>query len=254
MRGSNSFAGKPSISGMGRYYEITLSVRGFPDPDTGYLVGIHEIDAIVREKLVPLIAARCDQDPTTDPASMLNELWKAAESGMDHELRSVAWALSPYYCVEMTAATRTSTSVLIRQRFEFAAAHRLHTPALSDNENARFFGKCNNPSGHGHNYRLEPCVRVPLEMIERVNVQDGLQQAVNRVLLERLDHKFLNTDCDWFNQSKGGVISSIENIARVCYQQLAPAISQLGEGIELVSITAWETEKTSAIYPGDAHN
>ena len=31
--------------------------------------------------------------------------------------------------------------------------------ALSDAENARVFGKCNNPYGHGHNYELEVTVR-----------------------------------------------------------------------------------------------
>jgi len=43
----------------------------------------------------------------------------------------------------------TATRVL-----RFNAAHRIHNPELSDDENRRIFGKCNNPSGHGHNYRL----------------------------------------------------------------------------------------------------
>ncbi len=41
------------------------------------------------------------------------------------------------------------------RRYKFAASHRLHTEKLSEGENARVFGKCANPYGHGHNYVLE---------------------------------------------------------------------------------------------------
>lgn len=29
------------------------------------------------------------------------------------------------------------------------------SPSLSDEENLKVFGKCNNPNGHGHNYKGE---------------------------------------------------------------------------------------------------
>lgn len=41
----------------------------------------------------------------------------------------------------------------------FSAAHRLHSPFLSVPENAKIYGKCNNPSSHGHNYTLEVTLR-----------------------------------------------------------------------------------------------
>lgn len=248
MQGSNSYSGKPSSIGLARYYEITLGVEGVPDKDTGYLVGIQEIDEIVRSHLIPIIADRCNVAPETEPATMLPELWAKAQSQTRHTLTRLRWTISPYYWVEMTDPKQHA--VLFRQRFDFAAAHRLHTSTMSDEQNRAFFGKCNNPSGHGHNYQLEPCVRAPIETLKTVNVQLDLQNAVNQTLIEKLDHKFLNTDCDWFNQDIGGVIPSVENIARVSYEQLAPVLARLGNGIELVSIQAWETEKTSAIYPG----
>lgn len=249
MQGENSFAAKPSPSGLARHYEITLGVRGIPDPVTGYLIGIQDLDAIVRGPLYQIIAQQCQLDPTAEPGTMLPQLWSSAQSSVKHEMALLRWTLSPYYCIEMNAASHNLNAVQIRQQFEFAAAHRLHAPELSDEENARVFGKCNNPSGHGHNYRIEPCVQIDCDGLEQVNAQLAIQDAVNRVLLDQLDHKFLNTDCDWFNQSKGGLIPSVENIARVCYEQLAPAIEQIGHGAQLVSLTAWETEKTSAIYP-----
>jgi hypothetical protein len=34
----------------------------------------------------------------------------------------------------------------------FSAAHRLHSPHLSAEENKELYGKCNHHNGHGHNY------------------------------------------------------------------------------------------------------
>jgi 6-pyruvoyltetrahydropterin/6-carboxytetrahydropterin synthase len=251
--GDNSFASKPTISWFGRYYEITLAIKGYPDPQTGYLISIHAIDTIVRDHLVPLIAEQISNDPSAHPATLMPALWANASAQTKHELRSIRWNLTPYESIEMTNAIESSHAVLVRQRFEFAAAHRLHAPSMSDEENAAFFGKCNNPNGHGHNYQLEPCVRVPIGLLESSSFAFKIEHAVSSILLEELDHKFLNTDCPWFDQSAGGVIPSIEHIARVCYEQLAPAISKLGDGVELVTMTAWETEKTASIYPAAAH-
>ena len=250
--GNNSFVAKPSISGFAHYYEVRLSVNGHPDPNTGYIIGIQELDAIVREHLVPLISSQVAQSPRQHPAILLPKLFKAAQDQLTQTLVELNWSLSPYYHLIMSKATHESNSVLIKQRFEFAAAHRLHSPALSDEENAQYFGKCNNLNGHGHNYQLEPSIEVPISILESRDVQIDIQNAVNSVLLEKLDHKFLNSDCPWFDQSIGGVIPSIENITRVCYEQLKDPISQIAPGIRLVSMTAWETEKTSSIYPPSA--
>jgi 6-pyruvoyltetrahydropterin/6-carboxytetrahydropterin synthase len=35
----------------------------------------------------------------------------------------------------------------------FSAAHRLHSPLLSDEQNLAIYGKCNHPNYHGHNYK-----------------------------------------------------------------------------------------------------
>ena len=48
--------------------------------------------------------------------------------------------------------------VYLTRKIEFSASHLYHNPALSDEENRRVFGKCNNPHGHGHNYTLEVTV------------------------------------------------------------------------------------------------
>ena len=45
--------------------------------------------------------------------------------------------------------------VYLTRRYRFSASHRLHNGALSSEENAALYGKCNNPYGHGHNYAVE---------------------------------------------------------------------------------------------------
>jgi 6-pyruvoyltetrahydropterin/6-carboxytetrahydropterin synthase len=43
-------------------------------------------------------------------------------------------------------------------RMAFSAAHRLHVPAFSDQQNVELFGKCNNHGGHGHRYVTEATI------------------------------------------------------------------------------------------------
>ena len=44
--------------------------------------------------------------------------------------------------------------ITVYRKAHFNAAHRLHEPNLSSEENEELFGKCNNPYYHGHNYEL----------------------------------------------------------------------------------------------------
>jgi 6-pyruvoyltetrahydropterin/6-carboxytetrahydropterin synthase len=46
----------------------------------------------------------------------------------------------------------------LTRRYMFSASHRLHSDDMSDDENTRVYGKCNNPYGHGHNYMVEVTV------------------------------------------------------------------------------------------------
>lgn len=87
------------------------------------------------------------------------------------------------------------------RRYQFVASHRLHSEALSEAENWRVYGKCNNPYGHGHNYVLRVSVLGPADPVAGraidVPLLDGL---VEREILSHLDHRNLNSDVDWFGQ------------------------------------------------------
>lgn len=88
-----------------------------------------------------------------------------------------------------------AAKIELGRRYRFAASHRLHSPALSEEENCRIYGKCNNPYGHGHNYVLEVILSGEIDpatgMIANLADLDGF---VEREVLEPFDHQSLNED------------------------------------------------------------
>src|SRR5579871_1647593 len=81
------------------------------------------------------------------------------------------------------------------RRYGLSASHRLHSDALSADENQAAYGKCNNPHGHGHNYVVEVLVGGPVAsdtgMV--INLVD-LDRVVRNEVLDRFDHTNLNQD------------------------------------------------------------
>lgn len=245
--GSNGFGGSPTMNGLGRYYELDVTCVGRPDPSTGYLIDIRQIDRVVRASVIPLIAEACSLAPHTHPALLMPSIAAAlADSSIRNIVASVRWRLSPYHAVEMDTS-RTNRAVL-RLKFDFAAAHRLHVPSLSDEANRITFGRCNNPNGHGHNYQLE--VAVGFDLSEQTAAPSAVQieHLVDDVLLKPFDHKHLNLDTPEF-ASEGGVNPSVENIARVFFDRLRSPLADALDGAELVSITVWETDRTWCTFP-----
>src|SRR5881275_227079 len=100
--------------------------------------------------------------------------------------------------------------VELGRRYRFSASHRLHSPHLSEEENCRLYGKCNNPYGHGHNYVLEVSVRGPLdEDSGRAVDLSGLDDLVRRQVTEPFDHRNLNTEVKAFAE----VVPTSENLS-----------------------------------------
>jgi len=133
--------------------------------------------------------------------------------------------------------------VTATKRLRFNAAHRIHNPALSDEENARLFGKCNNPNWHGHNYTLEVSVAGPVD--ERTGyVMDlsVLKQIVQREVIDRVDHRNMNVDVEFMR----GINPTAENIVVACWRVLAPRVSPG----KLTRLRLWETENNYVEYEG----
>jgi 6-pyruvoyltetrahydropterin/6-carboxytetrahydropterin synthase len=248
-RAVNGYGGVPAMDGVGLHCELIVTCRGEPDARTGYFKDIKVIDDAVRGAVLPGLSTSIIDRPRTHPATLLAQFMDALDARLGRgSLVSVRWNLTPTYNVEVFMATASSSApaFLLRQRFEIAAAHRLHSASLSDQENVATFGKCNRPSGHGHNYVIEVCVRA--EFCDSPITLTTLETLVHRTILEPFDHTFLNIDTPAFDQRLGGVNPSVENIARVFYERLAPEVLAAGHA-RLESMTVFETEKTSATYP-----
>jgi len=257
----NGFAANPAMVGLGRHYEFLVACRGSVDGGSGYLIDIKTIDKSVRGTVLPMVEAACANNALVDPAAILAqalpllsaEILERARAGPNGTVRleSIRWMLSPTYSVEVSALdANPGTVALLRQKFDFAAAHRLNVPTLSEAENQALFGKCNNPSGHGHNYQFEACVEVPVGgAATRGFNLNTLERVAQHAIIDRFDHKHLNVDTTEFCVEKGGVNPSVENIAQVFFGLLESAIAAEKTGATLRQITVWETDRTSATYP-----
>jgi 6-pyruvoyltetrahydropterin/6-carboxytetrahydropterin synthase len=239
----NTFAGFPSLAGLGAFYEIDVCCRGTVDEPTGWLVDIGTIDRSVRRVAIPLIRRATRERPDIEPGRLLPEIMGGLGQAVGAPIHSLTWRLTPFYNVSMESASMDH--VLIRQRFSFAASHRLHSPALDEAENRRVYGKCNNPHGHGHNYAIDVAAAVRLAGAGEApgfGLLD-LERVVDEAIVERFDHTHLNLDTDEF----AALIPSVEHIAKVCYDLLDEPIRAAGARLE--HVTVWETEKTSCTYP-----
>ena len=101
--------------------------------------------------------------------------------------------------------------------YRFSASHRLHSPELSEEENQRLYGKCNNPYGHGHNYMVEVTVTGPVDPQTGMIANLGeLDPFVEREVVESFDQKYLNEEVPEFRVS----VPTTENVAREIYRRL----------------------------------
>jgi 6-pyruvoyltetrahydropterin/6-carboxytetrahydropterin synthase len=133
--------------------------------------------------------------------------------------------------------------VTVTRRLRFNAAHRVHNPELSDEENRRLFGKCNNPNWHGHNYVLEVSVAGEIDPRTGYVMDLGhLRDVVEREFVEQVDHRNMNIDVDFMR----GVIPTAENIVVQCWR----AIDALVAPATLTRLRLWETENNYVEYEG----
>jgi 6-pyruvoyltetrahydropterin/6-carboxytetrahydropterin synthase len=112
--------------------------------------------------------------------------------------------------------------VAVFRKEHFNAAHRLHNPLMSDEENELIFGKCNNKNYHGHNYDLIVQVTgIPNPTTGYVIDMKILSDLISKEVLDRFDHKNLNLDTAEFKTLN----PTAENIAIVIYNLLRNKIN-----------------------------
>jgi 6-pyruvoyltetrahydropterin/6-carboxytetrahydropterin synthase len=134
-------------------------------------------------------------------------------------------------------------SVTVCRKEHFNAAHRLHNPAWSPEKNQAVFGKCNNPSYHGHNYEL--VVRLTGDIDPETGyVYDmkRLSDLIKHEILDTFDHRNLNLDTEDFRDLN----PTAENMAVVIWNRLRAHVApQLA-----LSVTLYETERNFVEYHG----
>lgn len=136
----------------------------------------------------------------------------------------------------------SSAHVSVTRRYRFCAQHRLHSQVLSDEDNWRIFGKCNNPNGHGHNYVVYVVVRGPIDpQTGQVLDVTALDQVVARLVVERFDHKDMNRDPAFTSKTTTG-----ENLARLVWDIL---VADLPQG-QLERVGVVETRDNYFEYAG----
>ena len=132
--------------------------------------------------------------------------------------------------------------VAVFRKEHFNAAHRLHNPAWSNDKNNEVFGKCNNPSYHGHNYDLiVQVIGEPDPETGYVYDMKVLSDLIKKYVTDRFDHRNLNMDVDEFKNLN----PTAENIAVVIYNILR---EQIDAALDL-KIRLYETERNFVEYP-----
>jgi 6-pyruvoyltetrahydropterin/6-carboxytetrahydropterin synthase len=237
---TNSWAGWPSAVGIVPYLRLRATLIGTPDPVTGFLCNIALVDQLLRRHAIPIAADALREHGWRMPAEhLLEHIWErvVGETPPGTVLHVLELCVTP--CLRYARCRETPAMIYLTQQFEFAAAHRLHCPQLSDEQNAGIFGKCNNPRGHGHNYLLEVTV------VGSPDGQTGVllplprfEEIVQRVVIDRLDHRHLNEDVPEFRD----VNPTVENIARVIWDMLVDRVAPA----RLHRVRVFETPKTWA--------
>jgi 6-pyruvoyltetrahydropterin/6-carboxytetrahydropterin synthase len=143
----------------------------------------------------------------------------------------------------MNALAQDALKVELGRRYRFAASHRLHSDRLSEEENSRLYGKCNNPHGHGHNYVVEVSLSGEIHPVTGMiaNLAD-LDGFVEREVLEIFDHRSLNNEVAAFREQ----VPTTENLCIEIYRRL-----RAFPKAKLERVRVEETNNNSFEYAGD---
>lgn len=125
-----------------------------------------------------------------------------------------------------------SDNMVLALQIPFNAAHRLWTATLSDAENAKLYGKCNNPLGHGHRYLTETTIGGEYDkrsgtLYDLVVFRKAIEES-----LKPWQDRHLDLETDDFRD----VPSTGENIVRALWPKIDSRLNQ-----QLVRLRLWET-------------
>lgn len=245
------FGAAANPNSHGHNYVLEVMVKGELDADNGMVINLVTLDALLKKEVIAHYDHRhlnlqhpvFSQNPLLQPTNenIAIEIWErlapSLPGGMLHRVRlySETTRFADYY--------GEGQMVYLTKVYEFSAAHRLHSHALSDAENRAIFGKCNNPAGHGHNYVLEVTVKGDVDaktgLVAGLNLLD---EAVESQVYARFDHRHLNLDTPVFETLN----PTSENFVKVLWDVLEPAVAP----VVLHRLRLRETPKNHFDYYG----
>jgi 6-pyruvoyltetrahydropterin/6-carboxytetrahydropterin synthase len=133
--------------------------------------------------------------------------------------------------------------ITICRKSHFNSAHKLYNKTWSKEKNLKVFGKCSYENFHGHNYEL--IVKLYGEINEDTGMLmdlSDLKKIIKDEVEEKLDHKNLNLDIDYFKDK----ITSTENLAIYIWNRLNDAIN-----IECkLTVVLYETPRNFVEFAG----
>jgi 6-pyruvoyltetrahydropterin/6-carboxytetrahydropterin synthase len=123
-------------------------------------------------------------------------------------------------------------TIFLGLQVPFYAAHRLHTATLSDAENLKLYGKCNNLTGHGHGYLTETTIGGEYDersgtLYDFVALNDAIHES-----LRAWEDRHLDLETEDFRNSP----STGENIVRALWPKIDSRVNR-----QLVRLRLWET-------------
>lgn len=126
----------------------------------------------------------------------------------------------------------------ITKEFSFHAAHRLHSPQFSTEENFQIYGNC--ARRHGHTYLLRVTLAGLPDETGMILHFDTLKAFVRREILDRYDHADL-CELDEYQD----IPATAENMAAHIFSVLDRVLSSDRYHLQQVSVhetpTAWAT-------------
>ena len=232
--------GKCSLApGHGHNYELIVSMGGELDAN-GMVLNLSDVKNSIRNKVTGLLDFRFLNEvwpefdvtkdkgilPTTE--ALVSVIWNRLKN--DLPLTSLRLYESPnlwadYYGKKMEALLTVQT--------HFNAAHRLAKDEISLSENKKIYGKCARVNGHGHNYFLDVTVRGDIDpRTGMICDLPSLQTIIEDLIVEQLDHTFLNKDIEYFRTC----VPTCENIALHIADILSLPIKNIGANLHKIRL------------------
>ena len=135
----------------------------------------------------------------------------------------------------------------ISRKEHFNAAHKLYNPAWTKEKNAEVFGPCANENWHGHNFDLIVTVKgTPDPETGFVVDLKKLSTLIREEVIEKLDHKNINTDVDFM----AGKLCSCENLIVEIWRILDARIPDITRFGKLHCLRLYETPRNYVEYYG----